>query len=163
MESDRLGRRLIAAAAVLLGGCIGSGEGLDANGRPVGASGEASGELEPTIESIQQHVFTPRCASCHQGTHVSGLELEDAQQSHDELVDVRSTEVPTLDRVEPGDPEASYLIDKLEDTQAVGERMPLGQPPLPPETIAVIRQWISEGAAPPGTSAQAALLPALEL
>lgn len=148
------------AAALLLAGCAGSGEGLDENGRPLGEGG-APGEIEPTIESIQQHVFTPRCATCHQGSHVSGLELENAQRSYDELVNVMSTEEPTLDRVEPGQPDSSYLIDKLEDTQTVGGRMPLNQPPLSPETIAVIRQWITEGAAPPG-SARALFLPAAE-
>ena len=150
------------AGAALLAGCIGSGEGLDANGRPLSEGGSTPSDLQPTIESIQEHVFGPRCATCHQGTHVSGLELESAQQSYDELVNVRSTEVPTLDRVEPGNAETSYLIDKLEGTQTVGDRMPRGQPPLPSDTIAVIRQWITEGAAPPGTTPQAAFLPASE-
>jgi hypothetical protein len=157
-----MGLRKIAAAAVLLAGCAGSGEGLDENGRPLGEGGP-TGELMPTIESIQDHVFTPRCATCHQGSHVSGLELEDAQRSYDELVDVMSTENPALARVEPGQSDNSYLIDKLEGTQTVGGRMPLNQPPLSPETIAVIRQWIDEGAAPPGTAAQQSVfLPATD-
>jgi hypothetical protein len=52
-----------------------------------------------------------------------------------------------LQRVTPGNPDASYLIQKLEGTAATGGRMPLNGPPLPPETIAVIRQWIVDGAA----------------
>ncbi len=51
-----------------------------------------------------------------------------------------------LDRVEPGDPDNSYLIHKLEGTQAVGDRMPQGGPFLDEETIGDIRQWIADGA-----------------
>jgi hypothetical protein len=159
-----MGLRGIAAVAVLLAGCAGSGEGLDENGRPLGES-TASGELMPTIDSIQEHVFTPRCASCHQGaTAPVGLRLEDAQTSYDNLVDQPAVEEPTLFRVETGVPDESYLVHKLEGTQTVGNRMPNGQPPLAPETIAVIRQWIAEGAAPPGSGmqAQSLFLPATD-
>jgi hypothetical protein len=48
--------------------------------------------------------------------------------------------------VAPGDPEKSYLLRKLEGRKIVGERMPLGKPPLPAEMIAVIRKWVETGA-----------------
>jgi hypothetical protein len=51
--------------------------------------------------------------------------------------------------VRPGDPDASYLIQKLEGRAAVGARMPLGAPALPQATIDVIRQWITQGAQRP--------------
>lgn len=66
------------------------------------------------------------------------------------LVNAPSVEVPSLMRVQPGNPDASYLIQKLEGTAAVGGRMPLNAPPLPQATIDVIRQWITDGA--PNTS-----------
>ncbi|MEW6168106.1 MAG: hypothetical protein AB1651_10465 [Pseudomonadota bacterium] len=159
----------VALLPALLAGCGGDGSGLDENGRPIDEGGSGGGGAEtlpPTIESIQDRVFTPQCASCHAGALApQGLRLEDAQTSYDNLVDVPSTEVPAQFRVEPGSPDTSYLIDKLEGTQAVGARMPLGQPPLDAETIGVIRQWISDGAPPPGFSAKrdAFLLPPLEL
>ncbi len=46
----------------------------------------------------------------------------------------------------PGNPDQSYLIQKIEGHAAVGARMPLGAPPLPQSTIDVIRQWIANGA-----------------
>lgn len=146
-------QRSALLAVVVLAACAGSGEGLDENGRPLGESG-AIGDLVPTIESIQDHVFTPICAQCHAGAAApQGLVLSDPQTSYDNLVSVASTEVPTLYRVRPGDPEGSYLIHKLEGTQAVGNRMPNGcpatQPCLDAETIAVIRQWITDNAPPP--------------
>jgi hypothetical protein len=54
--------------------------------------------------------------------------------------------VPSLQRVEPGDPNNSYLIQKLEGTAAEGRQMPLNGAPLPQADINVIRQWITDGA-----------------
>jgi hypothetical protein len=54
--------------------------------------------------------------------------------------------VPSILRVAPGDPDNSYLIQKLEGTASVGVQMPEGGPPLPQDRIDVIRQWISDGA-----------------
>jgi methionine-rich copper-binding protein CopC len=150
--SMRRRRRSIAAgiAALTLAGCAGNGEGLDANGRPLGEAGPdgpIDGPLVATFESIQAHVFTPACAGCHSGaTAPQGLRL-DATSSYDLLVGVASSEVPTLQRVQPGDPDRSYLVQKLEGRAAVGARMPLGGPYLEQATIDVIRQWISDGAA----------------
>lgn len=126
-----------------LAGCAGDGEGLDENGRP---EGESSGTLQPTFQSIQANVFTPVCTGCHAGAAAPlGLRLEEGA-SYALLVNAPSVEVPELRRVQPGNPNASYLIQKLEGTAARGGRMPLNQPALPAETIAVIRQWIADGA-----------------
>jgi hypothetical protein len=152
-EWRRFAAAVLPLAALGLPGCAGSGEGLDANGRPIGEA-DGIGTFEPTIESIQDHVFTPICAECHAGAGApQGLVLTDAQTSYDNLVGVLSSEVPAYYRVLPGDPDASYLIHKLEGTQAVGNRMPNGcpatQPCLDAETIGIIREWIGAGAAPP--------------
>ena len=48
-------------------------------------------------------------------------------------------------RVEPADPDNSYLIQKLEGSASFGAQMPIGGP-LNQETIDVIRQWITDGA-----------------
>jgi len=129
----------------LLAACAGSGEGLDENGRP-GEPGDGDGVLTPDLQSIQEKVFTPICTQCHVGAGApAGLRL-DAAGSYGALVGVPSSEVPSLLRVKPGDPGSSYLVQKLEGRAAVGDRMPLGQPALPDATIAVIRQWIADGA-----------------
>ena len=63
---------------------------------------------------------------------------------------VRSSEVPNLLRINPGFPEKSYLLQKLEQEKPlIGGQMPLGGPPLSREQIEIIRQWISAGAPPP--------------
>lgn len=136
-------RALLVAISGALLGCAGDGEGLDENGRPLD-SGPLP--LAPTFASIQQNVFTPTCTRCHAGASApTGLRLDEAS-SYAMLVNVASVEVPSLRRVRPGDPDLSYLIQKLEGRAAVGGRMPLNSPPLPQATIDVVRQWILEGA-----------------
>lgn len=121
----------------------GGGANNEGNGNGGGAT------LEPTLASIQANVFTPSCAvsGCHSGSSPpQGLNLE-ASQSFGMLVGVPSNEVPALMRVNPSDPDNSYLIQKLEGTASVGARMPRNGPPfLTDAQIATIRQWISDGA-----------------
>ena len=45
-----------------------------------------------------------------------------------------------------GDPDGSYLIQKLLGTAQIGERMPLGGDAIPTADLNTIRQWIIEGA-----------------
>lgn len=141
---------------VLLAGCAGNGVGLDQSGRPLPPGGGSGGTLTASFASIQEHVFTPICSVCHAGGGApQGLRL-DAGNSYAMLVGVPSTEVPTILRVKATDPDNSYIIQKLEGHAAVGARMPFGGPYLDADTIAAIRQWILEGAAPPPAVAAAA-------
>lgn len=134
---------LASTGVIFIGGCAGNGEGLDESGRPTGNS---STQLTPTLASIQDNVFTPICTQCHAGAAAPlGFRLDESS-AYAMLVNAPSVEAPSLVRVQPGNPDSSYLIQKLEGTAAVGGQMPLGQPPLPPATIAVIRQWIANGA-----------------
>jgi hypothetical protein len=107
--------------------------------------------IEPTLQSIQDTVFTPICSVCHTGPTgpvlPAGLDLTSLSMSFLSLVDEPSLQVGTLDRVEPGDPDMSYLVQKIEGTAAQGVRMPFGGTPLDAATIAAIRQWIANGAA----------------
>ena len=140
----------IAALALVLAACGGgSGEGLDANGRPLAAGPGPSG-LDPTLASIQANVFSVNCAipGCHGGSTVQeGLRL-DPGFSAANLINVASPRDANLTRVIPGNPNASFIIKKLEGTQTLGDRMPQFGPYLSQATIDVIRQWIQLGAAP---------------
>jgi hypothetical protein len=103
-----------------------------------------------TFSRIQSEVFTPNCAKagCHAAaTAEAGLVL-DAGRSYAEIVGRRSTENPSLNRVEPGDPERSYLAKKLRgDPDITGSPMPLDRPGgLPREQIDGILGWIRAGA-----------------
>jgi hypothetical protein len=111
--------------------------------------------LSSDFDSIQANVFTPICSSCHIGASAPEGLILDAQHSYSLLVNVPSIEVPSIPRVDPGNPGNSYLIMKLEGHAAVGSQMPLNETPLPASTIAFITQWITDGAQP-GASSQAA-------
>lgn len=158
----RLSPALLSSAAscclvCCLVACSGNGMGLDAGGQPLGGAGQGAGAvpLSADFASIQANVFTPICSVCHSGaTAPKGLML-DAQHSYGLLVNVPSTEVPSLLRVDPTNPAASYLVQKLEGHAAVGQQMPLAEPPLPATTIAFIVQWITDGAQP--AAAQSAM------
>ena len=124
----------------------GNGDGLDISGRPLSEGGDLP--LAPTLASIQANVFNPSCIVCHSGaTAPQGLRLDSAN-SYTSLVGMRSTEVGSLLRVAPGDPDRSYLIHKLEGTASVGAQMPFGGPAIPQATIDFVRQWITDGAMP---------------
>jgi hypothetical protein len=62
------------------------------------------------------------------------------------LVGVASVEQSSLQRVKAGDPDNSYLIQKVEGTAAVGARMPFGGAPLDQAAIDAIRDWVTNGA-----------------
>ena len=63
----------------------------------------------------------------------------------EELVIQSSQALINTGTVIPGNPDDSEFYQRLIET-AVERRMPLGQPPLAPEAIETIRQWIQAGA-----------------
>ncbi len=79
-------------------------------------------------------VFEQSCLICHgeNGSYRESLIIE-----HTALIDDA--------KVIPGNPDGSVLYQRLIETD-VAKRMPLAQPPLAPETIETIRQWIAAGA-----------------
>ncbi len=103
-----------------------------------------------TLDEIQTAIFTPTCATsnCHNGANpAGGLDLRDADTSFAQLVDVPSVDDPMILRVAPGDPDNSYLVQKIEGTAAQGQQMPPGgAAPLSQAEIDAIRQWIMNGA-----------------
>jgi Bacterial Ig-like domain len=152
------GTWIVGLAALAVAACTGSGVGLDANGNPIPPGGGGGGEpLTPDFKSIQDNVFTPICTKCHIGAGApEGLQL-DAAHSYALLVGVPSTEQPNVLRVKAGDPDNSYIVQKLEGAASIsGARMPFGGPYLPQSTIDVIRTWITNGAQPASTQASAA-------
>jgi hypothetical protein len=138
----------LLAVAIGMTGCTGNGVGLNANGQPISTDSASSGEpITADLASIEEHVFTPICSKCHIGASApEGLQL-DAAHAYDFLVGVPSAEKPSLQRVNPGNPDASYMVLKIEGAAGIeGGQMPLGENPLPQATIDAIRQWITNGA-----------------
>jgi urease beta subunit len=114
--------------------------------------------LEPRFSSIQSEIFessdaTGRaaCAGCHNAAgqaFAGGLNLE-REAAYGNLINVAARTKPSAIRVVPGDPNASYLVHKLEGgPDIVGFRMPRFGPPFLTEgQMSVLRRWIERGAA----------------
>lgn len=147
-DSLRVRQVLIGVVSALLVSACGGGNGSGVAPPPQQPPPPPPPPFGANFSEIQANVFDTTCArsGCHLGAGApQGLVL-DAANSFALLVGVASTEVPSVLRVAPGDPNNSYLIQKLEGTAAVGVQMPFGGTPLDQATIDVIRQWISDGA-----------------
>jgi hypothetical protein len=106
-----------------------------------------------TFATLQKKIFTPSCASlsCHGAGQAGGLVLT-AGSAYGDLVGVPATnpaaQAAGLLRVAPGDPERSFLLDKLEGmlTPDEGDAMPRVGSSLPASSIDLVRRWIAAGA-----------------
>lgn len=108
-----------------------------------------------TLAVIQDTIFSPRCAipTCHDSQVRSGDLVLEPGSSHAQLVgvepDIDTAREAGLLRVDPGDPENSLLLIKLEGPPPdQGSRMPLTGTLLTDAEVALIRSWIAAGAAP---------------
>lgn len=146
-------RRLFTAAAatLVLTACSGtdSGGSAPSNGD---AGTDATATAPSAFETDIAPIIATSCVTCHlTGQEAGNMALVPAKV-RESLVAVPAVGAPGLQRVVPGDPDKSYLVMKLEGTQlehgGTGARMPFGNPPLPTEQIAKIRQWIANGAKP---------------
>ncbi len=124
----------------------------DNDGQP-GGTYETAFEVEQpvfvaTLTQIQEEIFTPSCASagCHSGSNPPDGLLLTAGDSWSNIVNVDAVQM-NLKRIEPGDPDNSYLVRKVEGSGIVANRMPLGRAPLSQDQIDLIRQWVLDGAA----------------
>jgi parallel beta-helix repeat protein len=98
-----------------------------------------------------QGMFATQCASCHTSGSNGGLTgLNDYNTGYTNTVNVASTELPSMDRIELGDATLSYLMHKLDGTHITaggsGSQMPLGGPFFSQSDRDGIRAWINSGA-----------------
>ena len=90
------------------------------------------------------------CVYCHYQGTPNPPNLSDPF-GPDGIVNVCWTLRPDLKRVAPGDPEQSLLIWKVRPNSSVadyGSRMPYSYRALSDEEVALVRQWIQDGAHP---------------
>ena len=144
-----LGLVLVAA---FLAGCGGDGSTLGADGTPLNGSpdngGNGNGEAV-TLAQLSTDIFTPRCATtgCHSGAGASGSMSLAADRIEVEAIDVSSVQQPDLKRIDPGDPEGSYLLRKVRGDAGISfSQMPPSGGTLTAAQIEQIRAWIEDGA-----------------
>jgi hypothetical protein len=141
---------LCLAILLAAGSCAGDGTKI-----PVLDDGmEPRPPFPPTLSAIHANVFSPTCApGCHEAGGIAPFSVKTPAEAYASLVNVPNGEGAVDSRgrvflrVEPGAPSRSYIILKLKgSSQILGDRMPLGQPPLDRGTIDAIAEWIANGA-----------------
>jgi hypothetical protein len=138
-----------AASVLVLGAC--GGDSMPNSATPASSSssppmmtapGSGPPPLMATLDSIQANIFTPLCAGCHGGANPAENLNLDATHSYNDLINVPSTEEPSIVRVKPGFPSQSYLVQHI---QKEGDGASATD-------LSFIEQWITDGA-PPSTTA----------
>ena len=139
-----------AASVLMLGAC--GGDSMPNSATPASSSssppmmmmtapGSSPPPLMATFDSIQANIFTPICAGCHGGANPAENLNLDATHSYNDLINVPSTEEPSIVRVKPGFPSESYLVLHI---QKEGDGASATD-------LSFIEQWITDGA-PPSTA-----------
>jgi hypothetical protein len=137
----RVSRHLLVAAAVVAAAC-GTRKEL-----PLGPD-DGGPDPTATFTRVQGEVFSVSCAlaGCHVGAAPqAGLDLSPAV-SYASTVRVPSTQRGELARIEPADPDRSYLIQKLRGDAAIaGSRMPLTGS-VAAAQVQLVVDWVRRGA-----------------
>lgn len=106
--------------------------------------------LEPTWTSLHPElIYRCTCHKTNEGGDGGFTGLEDPTLGYASLVGYPSEDLPSMARVEPGDPDRSYAWLKIEGTHLAAGGLGDSMPPtghLPDEPRAVIREWIELGA-----------------
>jgi len=157
---SRLMKGLLLLA--ICAGCSGDGSTLGPDGRPVDGDSDANGAddsdangaddsdastTDITLAQISEQIFALKCVGCHGGGSPSAnMSLESGVVAA-EIINVASSQRSDLKRIDPGNPDGSYLLIKLRaDDGIVNQQMPLGGGALSDEQIEMVRKWIAGGA-----------------
>jgi hypothetical protein len=151
------GARYRSFAKTLRASTFGPGDPLDHDELPMKClPAKASDPCEgvtSTLDQIERHVFTgctrDTCHNAPGGGHTLTLL---PGQAYANLVGVTPNSSVAADagklRVDPGNPDKSFLLDKLRGTLVAGEGVPMPRelPKLPARKIQLVEEWIAAGA-----------------
>jgi hypothetical protein len=130
-------------------GGVGAGGASGSSGRGAGTAASGGARFSEVFA-----LFTTNCAGlgCHVGAPQPGevLAMPNQATAFMNLVGVASVACTGVQRVVPGDPNASLLVHALQHTIAgncdITPQMPLGRPMLSASDIALVVAWIQAGA-----------------
>jgi hypothetical protein len=146
---------MTARALLIVSSLFGAACGGDDGGGTPDAGLSAACQEATTrsdFEFVQEQVFSASCslsASCHAGpAPQAGLTLEEGS-SEAALIGIQSTLEPDFNLVEPGDPDASYLLmilgrEPLPPGVTITDPMPQANPPLCDEKIEAVARWVEQ-------------------
>ncbi|SRR5712691_11597519 len=112
-----------------------------------GVGGGMPVDPNATFTRVKSEVF-PTCSAvgCHGAIAPQENMILTPDRAYALIVNVRSNQNPSLNRIAPGDPANSYLYRKIVGSGITGDRMPQGGPFLSDSQIALVRDWIRRGA-----------------
>lgn len=144
---------VLAVALAVAIGAAACGSEIDAGGDRVDAGSqgdplEVGDEVEAgSLDELHRDIVARRCSGqpglCHNGQFEPNLSTP--ALFYEYAVRRPALERPDRMRVVPGEPDTSFLVDKLRNRE-VSTQMPLGAEPLAEEEIALIEDWIRDGA-----------------
>ena len=142
---------LALSGTLVWSACSGDGSTLGPDGTPAtnGANIDDDGNgATVTLTELKTDIFTQHCGPCHLGAAPSGNMSLTNELIWEETVDVSAIGNANFMRVDPGDPDDSYIVMKLRgDSRISGGQMPSGGAgPLKDADIARVATWIAEGA-----------------
>jgi hypothetical protein len=138
-------RQIIRVVAIALVGLSVSACGSSSTSPNNGGNGNGGNGMDqdPTFTNVQT-IFNNSCSGsgCHINERTNGVRLD----SYDNAINSVGTQYGT-EVIVPGEPGNSPLIDKISnDDPEFGDRMPEGRAALSDDKIALIREWIDQGA-----------------
>ncbi|HUF09446.1 MAG TPA: DUF5777 family beta-barrel protein [Rhodothermales bacterium] len=109
---------------------------------PFPLAAQDGAELEQQVAEIFERSCTQ--SGCHAGPNPQMMMTLTSEGFFSSTVGKPSIEMPSLNRVQPGDPEASYLVKKIRgDDDIIGLQMPFSGDKLNPEEVDAIIRWVS--------------------
>ena len=100
---------------------------------------------EPTWENVRDTVLVPSCgfSTCHALPGAAGFGV-DGETLAEELIDQPAFQDPTVPLVDPGNPDGSYLLMKLEGAAGIdGDPMPPPDGGMDAARVQLVRDWIA--------------------
>lgn len=133
------------------------GNAVTCTGDKVSCDNECIDPISLDMDGIHKSILAGSCAlsGCHGDAKKEGIFLTTAQDAYDSLVSAPSHQILSTLLVKPGQPGASYLMNKLTGmgmsaTSSTGgstARMPRGGNALCQPKLDAIEAWITAGAA----------------
>jgi len=101
----------------------------------------AQGTVAKDIPSEVAKAFDKQCAGCHSGLFApKGLKLSPSKIAS--AIDAPSKEMPKLKLIDTANPEAGYILKKMEGAEGItGVRMPKGRT-MPAADFELIKGWL---------------------
>jgi hypothetical protein len=102
-----------------------------------------------TFTQVFTTILSPTCGRCH-GNDAPMMSFANKTTAYNDLVNVKAMGTSCRSsgetRVVPGSAATSLLYMKVAGTETCGARMPKGLTALSAANIALIQQWINQGA-----------------